>query len=76
MEFTITLPEDLYSEIEALAREENKTTIDVIRSAVRRVTERERWQDLFAYGYERAKSLGIGESDIERLITDSRQEQR
>jgi Arc/MetJ-type ribon-helix-helix transcriptional regulator len=39
MEHTITLPEDLYSEIEALAHEGNTTTVDVIRSAVRRVTE-------------------------------------
>jgi predicted transcriptional regulator len=76
MDRTITLPEDLYSEIEALAHEENTTTVDVIRSAVRRSSERERWQQLFAYGYERAQSLGIGESDVERLIDESRRDQR
>jgi predicted transcriptional regulator len=74
MEHTITLPEDLYSEIEGLAQLENKTPIDVIREAVERISERARWQRLLAYGHDRARALGINESDVERLITESRRE--
>jgi predicted transcriptional regulator len=74
MDHTIVLPADLYSRIEGLARIENKTPVEVIRDAVERTSERSKWQRLFEYGRERARALGIDESDVERLIAESRQE--
>jgi hypothetical protein len=58
-----------------LAQAENKTPIDVIRDAVER-TERSRWQRLLDYGHERARSRGIKESDVERLIAETRLERQ
>ena len=71
---TVSLPDDLLMEIEDLARQENKTPQDVIRAAVERFHDDANWQSLVGYGHERARTLGITESDIERLIAETRSE--
>jgi hypothetical protein len=43
---------------------------------VKRYVEERSWTKLLDYGAERAKTLGIKESDIDRLIAESRAEQR
>jgi hypothetical protein len=49
---------------------------EVLTDAVKRYVEDRSWTKLLDYGAERAKTLGIGESDIDRLIAESRAEQR
>jgi len=44
--------------------------------AVQRYLEDRSWTKLLDYGAERAKALGIDESDIDRLIAESRIERR
>jgi hypothetical protein len=48
----------------------------VLTDAVKRYVEERSWTKLLDYGAERAKALGIKESDIDRLIAESRAEQR
>jgi hypothetical protein len=40
--------------------------------AVKRYIDERSWANLLDYGAERAKALGIKESDIDRLIAESR----
>ena len=73
---SITLPPEMLSRAEKLARKENRTMSELVREALR-FYERERWwQEVNAYGRERANALGIREEDVERLIEEARREKR
>src|SRR5438270_9326358 len=58
------------------AESERRSVDDVLADAVQRYLEYRSWTKLLDYGAERAKALGIEESDIDRLIAESRVEQR
>jgi hypothetical protein len=49
---------------------------EVLTGAVKLYVEERSWAKLLSYGAERAKALGVQESDIDRLISESRTEQR
>ena len=72
----ISLPEPLLAEIRIAAQAEHRTVAEVLADAVKRYVEERSWTRLLDYGAERAKTLGLEESDIERLIAESRAEQR
>jgi predicted transcriptional regulator len=73
---TISMPPDLLAQAQAIADEEHRTMDDVVREAVERYVEHHRWQRLYAYGEERATTLGLTETDVPRLIAEYRREQR
>ena len=60
----ISLPEPLLAETHKAAQAEHRST------------EEPSWTNLLDYGAERAKALGIKEFDVDRLIAESRAEQR
>jgi metal-responsive CopG/Arc/MetJ family transcriptional regulator len=72
----ISLPEPLLAEIQIAAQAEHRTVDEVLTDAVKRYVEERSWTKLLDYGAERAKILGIRESDIDRLIAESRAERR
>jgi metal-responsive CopG/Arc/MetJ family transcriptional regulator len=72
----ISLPEPLLAEIQSAAQAEHRSLDEVLTDAVKRYVEERSWAKLLSYGAERAKTLGIKESDIDRLISESRAEQR
>ena len=72
----IVLPEPLLAEIQSAAQAEHRRVDEVLADAVRRYVEDRSWTKLLDYGAERAKALGVQESDVDRLITESRTEQR
>jgi len=49
---------------------------EVFADAVKCYLEDRSWTKILVYGSERARSLGIEESDVDRLIAESRVEQR
>ncbi len=71
----LSLPEPLLAEIRRAAQAEHRTVDEVLTDAVKRYVEDRSWTKLLDYGAERAKTLGIGEFDINRLIAESRAEQ-
>lgn len=73
---TIAIPPALLAEIQAAANEEKRPAEEVLREALERYLENRRWQQLVAYGRERARELGLAEEDVPRLIKEYRQEQR
>ena len=71
----ISLPEPLLAEIQSAAQAEHRGVDEVLTDAVKRYVEERSWTKLLDYGGERAKALGVEESDIDRLIAESRAEQ-
>jgi hypothetical protein len=71
-----TLPPALMAEIQAAADEEHRPALDVLRDAVGRYRDEQRWRKTLAYGAERAQALGVTEADVSRLIAEYRQEKR
>ncbi len=72
----ISLPEPLLAEIRSAAQAEHRTVDEVLTDAVKRYVEERSWTKLLDYGAERAKALGVKESDIDRLIAETRAEKR
>jgi hypothetical protein len=72
----LAVPPELVSEMEAAAKAENKTPDEWAAEAFARHLESQRWQNLVAYGQEQSRKLGFKESDVQRLIAESRAEQR
>ena len=72
----ISLPEPLLAEIQSAAQAEHRSVDEVLTDAVKRYVEERSWAKLLSYGVERAKALGVQESDVDELIAESRAEQR
>lgn len=72
----ISLPEPLLAEIQSAAQAEHRSVDEVLTDAVKRYVEERSWMKLLDYGAERAKVLGVKESDVDHLIAESRAEQR
>ncbi len=70
----ISVPEPLLAEIRSAAQAEHRSVDEVLTDAVRRYVEERSWTKLLGYGAERAKTLGVKESDIDGLIAESRAE--
>ena len=64
----------LLAEIHAAAEEEHCSSDELVREAVERYLKDRRWQRLLAYGEQRARSLGLTETDVPRLIEEYRRE--
>ena len=73
---SITLPPEMLSRAEKLARSENRTMSELVREALRYYERQRWWEQTNAYGRARAHALGIGEEDVERLIHEARVEKR
>jgi CopG family transcriptional regulator/antitoxin EndoAI len=69
---SVSLPDDLAGELDALAHQQGKTRSEVVRDALRRQLLAERFTALQRYGRERAEVLGIGPDDSERLLDEVR----
>ena len=70
----ISLREPLLAEVQSAARAEHRSVDEVLADAVKLYIEERSWAKLLGYGAERAKALGLTESDVDRLIAESRVE--
>jgi metal-responsive CopG/Arc/MetJ family transcriptional regulator len=69
---SVSVPDDLAEETDALAQSLGKTRSEVVRDALRRQLRIERFAELQRYGREHAESLGIGPDDSEDLVDETR----
>jgi metal-responsive CopG/Arc/MetJ family transcriptional regulator len=69
---SVSLPDDLADETDALALSLGKTKSEVVRDALRRQVQVERFAALQRYGRERAEERGIGPEDAEALVDELR----
>jgi metal-responsive CopG/Arc/MetJ family transcriptional regulator len=72
----VSVPEHLLAEIQSAAQAEGRSVDEVFADAVKRYLDDRSWTDLLQYGQERAEAMGINESDIRRVISESRAERR
>jgi hypothetical protein len=56
-------------------RAEHRSVDEVLIDAVKRYVEERSWTRMLDYGAEGVKALDVKESDIDRLIAESRAEQ-
>lgn len=69
---SVSIPDELADEAEALARATGKTKSEVVRDALRRHVQHERFAELQRYGRGRAEALGIGPEEVEDLVDELR----
>lgn len=65
---SVSIPDDLAADAEALARARGKTKSEVVRDALRRHVQHERFTELQRYGRNQAEARGVGPEDVEGLI--------
>jgi CopG family transcriptional regulator/antitoxin EndoAI len=61
----ISFPKEFLEEIDRIAEVEARTRSELIREATRRyLTQRKRWDAIFAFGAKQAAKFGLSEKDI------------
>ena len=74
---TISLPPELAVEVDRLAHQEGRTRSELLREAFRQYAERRRrWDQLFAYGAERAAAGALAEDTVELAVKTVRSRSR
>jgi CopG family transcriptional regulator/antitoxin EndoAI len=68
----LSLPPKLLREAERVARREGRTKSELLREALRRYVADSRWKELQEFGRSQARKLKIKESDVERLVAETR----
>jgi metal-responsive CopG/Arc/MetJ family transcriptional regulator len=71
---SVKMPSSLLAEVQAAANEEHRSRDELVREAIERYLRDRRWQRLLAYGEQQARSLGLTDADVPRLIEEYRQE--
>jgi len=69
---SVSIPDELMRDAEAIARAQGKTKSEVVRDALRRQIQLERLRELQRYGRAHAEERGIGPDDAEALVDDLR----
>lgn len=69
---SVSIPDELMRDVEAIARAQGETKSEVVRDALRRQVELERLRELQRYGRRQAEVRGIGPEDAEALVDDLR----
>jgi predicted transcriptional regulator len=69
---SVSIPDDLAAEAEALARATGKTKSELVRDALRRHIQHERFVTLQQYCRDRAEARGVGPEEVEALIDELR----
>jgi hypothetical protein len=68
----VLLPETLLDQVRSAALDEQRTVEDLLAEAVQHYLEDRSWTKLLNDAQENARSLGIKESDVDRLIQEHR----
>lgn len=71
---SVSLPDDLAEETDALALSLGKTRSELVRDALRRQVQVERFGALQRHGRDLAERRGIGPEDAEALVDELRAE--
>jgi CopG family transcriptional regulator/antitoxin EndoAI len=73
---SVSVPDDLMREAEAIARAQGKTKSELVREALRRQVQLEHLRGLQRYGRRRAEERGVGPEEAEALVDEFRGRQR
>ncbi len=72
--FTISLPKDLATEVDRLARSERRSRSELVREAFRQYVQRQaRWASIFSYGEQAGRAAGVrSEQEANRIAKQER----
>ena len=73
---SITLPPEMLSRAEQLARRENRTMSELVREALRHYERKKWWEEMNAYGRAKAEELGLDEADVVPLVREVRKQRQ
>lgn len=71
---SVSIPDELMREAEEIARAQGRTKSELVRDALRRQLQLERFRALQRYGRRHAETRGIGPEDTEALVDELRAE--
>jgi predicted transcriptional regulator len=71
---SVSIPDELMREAEALARAQGRTTSELVRDALRRQLQLERFREVQRFGRRQAEGQGVGPEDAEALVDELRAE--
>jgi metal-responsive CopG/Arc/MetJ family transcriptional regulator len=71
---SVSVPDDLLEQIEAMAGERGQTKSEFVRESLRQQLWMERWRDIQREGRALAEARGIGPEDVERIVDEVRAE--
>jgi CopG family transcriptional regulator/antitoxin EndoAI len=71
---SVSIPDELMREAEEVARAQGRTKSELVRDALRRQLQLERFRELQRYGRRQAEGRGIGPEDAEALVDELRAE--
>ena len=69
---SVSIPDELMSQTEDVARRSGQTKSELVREALREHVRDREWEEIFRYGEDRAEALGIGPEDVEDLVDEVR----
>jgi CopG family transcriptional regulator / antitoxin EndoAI len=69
---SVSIPDELMRDAEAIARAQGKTKSELVRDALRRQVQLERLREAQRYGRNRAEERGLGPEDAEELVDQIR----
>jgi predicted DNA-binding protein len=69
---SVTLPPEMLKRAQSIAKRESRTMSELVREALRHYDRWAWWDEVNAYGRERAKERGLREGDVDRLVHESR----
>lgn len=72
--FNIALPRDLVKRVDQVAKKEYRNRSELIREALRvYLKDKNEWEEIFKYGKEAGKRLGIkSEADVDKIVYEFR----
>src|SRR5258708_2931455 len=68
----VPLPPEMLRGAQSFAKRESRTMSELVREALRHYDRRAWWEEVNAYGRQRAEERGLREADVERLVHESR----
>lgn len=60
--------------VDRMMKQQQRSRSELVREALLRYMEECEWRELFQYGEQRARALGVGPEDVSSLVEEHRAE--
>ena len=70
--FTFSLSPEMAERVDQVRMQQGRSRSEFLREAVLRYMEECEWRQLFQYGEEKAREMGIGPDDVAALVEENR----
>ena len=71
---TFSLPPAMADRVDQVMKQQGRSRSELVREALLRYIQECEWRQLFQYGEQRARVLGIGPEDVSPLVEEYRAE--